>query len=156
MRGIAWKLTGCTALSVGSCLAQVANLTGTWDLNVGKSRWGRVQRPLAITVIIEHHEPALKYTGTIVYSAGEDTRTFGFEGAIDGKDYPITRSFGSGKIRIRRLDSRTTESVFRSDDGLWEEYARTSISADGKSLRREIRRKGPPGEMRWTEVYDKR
>lgn len=156
MRGIAWKLTGCTALSLGASLAQVANLSGTWDLNVGKSNWGKLQKPLAITVTIEHREPALKYTGTIVYSAGEDTRTFGFEGAIDGKEYPITRSFGSGKIRIRRLDPRTTESVFRSDDGLWEEYARTSISADGKTLRREIRRKGPEGEMRWTEVYDKR
>ncbi len=156
MGGTTRKLAGCIAFCLSTCLAQVADLSGTWDLNLDKSSWGQVQKPLAITVTIEHREPAIRYTGTIVYAAGEDTRTFSFQGAIDGKEYPITRSFGSGKIRIRRVNARTTESVFRSDDGQWEEVTRTSISVDGKTLRREIRRKGPPGELRWTEVYDKR
>ena len=143
------------AFSVGVCSAQIADLSGTWRLNVQKSRWGNLQKPFSILVTVEHKEPLLKYSGTMVYSGGEDTRTFAFSGAIDGKEYPITRSFGKGKVVIQRINNWTTESVFRSDDGQWSETTRTSLSRDGKQMRRTIRRKGPEGELNWTEVYEK-
>lgn len=143
------------ALSVGVCSAQVADLSGTWRLNVQKSRWGKVQKPFSVLVTVEHKEPLLKYSGTMVYSGGEDTRTFAFNGAIDGKEYPITRPIGKGKVVIQRINNWTTESIFRSDDGQWSETVRTSLSRDGKEMRRTIRRKGPEGELSWTEVYEK-
>jgi len=143
------------ACFVGVCSAQVADLSGTWRLNIQKSRWGNVQRPFSILVTVEHKEPVLKYSGTMVYSGGEDTRTFAFSGAIDGREYPITRSFGKGKIVIQRINNWTIEAKFRSDDGQRSEVVRTSLSRDGKVMRRSIRRNGPEGELSWTEVYER-
>jgi hypothetical protein len=144
------------AFSLSISQAQVINITGTWRLNVEKSRWGKIQKPVSVVVTIEHNEPALKYSGTMVYSEGEDTRTFSFDGAIDGKWYPGPRSYATGKLSMRRIDFRSMESTFRSDDGQWTEHIRTVISRNGKELRRTIRRTGPEGNLNWTEVYDKR
>jgi hypothetical protein len=142
--------------SFGTSWAQVASLSGTWQLNVEKSKWGKLQKPVTAVVSITHREPKLEYTGSIVYATGEDTRPFGFNGAIDGKEYPGTRSAGAGKITLKRVDDRTIFSHFRSDDGLFTEEATTSVSPDGKSMRRALQRKGPDGELKWTEVYEKR
>lgn len=131
------------------------DLTGDWHLNVEKSRWGSVSKPVSVVVHIEHREPALSYHGEIVY-ANEDTRQFGFAGAIDGKQYPLTRSYGEGKVTLKRLDVRTIESVFRSDSGGYTETARTSVSQDGKVLTRHLRLQGPDGVKTWTEVYERR
>jgi hypothetical protein len=109
-----------------------------------------------ITVTIDHKEPSFTYSGRLVYAEGEDTREFRFHGAIDGREYPVTRSFGAGKIVMTRVDHRTLSSVLRSDDGSWTENIRTTISRDGNVMRRSIRREGPSGEMEWTEVYERR
>ncbi|MEN6606483.1 MAG: hypothetical protein ABFD60_04515 [Bryobacteraceae bacterium] len=151
-----WAAVTAAAFSLSISQAQVINMSGTWNLNVQKSSWGKVQKPVSVLVTIEHDEPALKYSGNMVYFGGEDTRTFSFAGAIDGKWYPISRSYGSGKISMRRIDFRSMESEFRSDDGKWTEHIRTLVSRDGKELRRTIRRTGPEGNLNWTEVYDKR
>jgi hypothetical protein len=89
-------------------------------------------------------------------SEGEETLTFEFKGAIDGREYPVKRSMGSGKVRINRTDERTLNSVFKSDDGRWTETAKTSISTDGRTMRRTIRQDSPSGKMEWTEVYERR
>lgn len=153
---LATAALGLAALSTSICSAQVADLTGAWYLNVEKSKWGDVQKPVSILVTVNHKEPEIKYSGTMVYAGGEDTRTFAFSGAIDGKEYPMTRSFGDGKVSTTRVNPRTTASVFRSNDGRWEENIRTTISRDGKEMRRSIHRKGPEGELEWTEVYERK
>ena len=135
--------------------AQVASLNGTWNLNVEKSSWGKVQKPVTAVVTITHEEPRLQYTGSIVYASGEDTRPFSFAGAIDGKEYPVSRSVGPGKVTVKRIDNSTVFSLFRSDDGLFTEEATTSVSRDGKTMRRALRRDGPDGRLRWTEIWQK-
>lgn len=134
------------------CASSVLSLTGTWNLDVERSQWGQARKPLRVTVRVEHQEPALRYSGEVVYADGE-TREFSFDGAIDGNLYPAARSYGEGQIRIRRLSTSTVESVFTSTDGKFVETARTSISPDGKTLLRKIRVKEPAGEMHWNEVY---
>ena len=142
--------------SAATCVAQVVDLTGIWVLNVDKSKWGEVRKPVSITVTIDHREPALTYSGSMVYAEGEETREFRFSGAIDGREHPARRSFGEGKLVIKRVDGRTLASVFKSDDGGWTENVGTTISRDGTVMRRSIRREGPSGEMQWTEVYERR
>ena len=149
-------IVALTAVVLCMSAAQVADLSGAWHLNVEKSKWGKHPKPHSVVVNVEHHEPALKYSGTAVAANGEDTREFSFEGAIDGKEYPITGAFGDGKIAIRRVSPTTTASVFKSNDGNVVETATTTISADGRTLRREIKVKGPEGEVSWTEIYERR
>jgi len=134
---------------------QVSNLTGTWKLNVEKSRWGNMRKPVSGMIRIEHNEPALKYTGTLV-DAEQNTRTFDFDGAIDGKEYAVRRAYGDGHLAVRRINTRTTASVFRSNDGSYEQTATTTVSRDGGVLTRKLSRKGSEGDAAWTEVYDKR
>ncbi len=141
-------------LGAGLANAQVANMSGGWKLNASKSKFGKVRKPLSIVLVIEHAEPKLSYQGTIVY-AHEDSRDFFFEGLIDGKECPATRTFGEGKVAVRRVDPRTISAVFKTNDGLVTEYARTVVSSDGKLMRRRISRKDPSGEAIWTEVYER-
>lgn len=135
--------------------AQPGNLSGDWHLNVERSKWGQVRKPVSIVLRIEHREPELKYTGEVLY-ADDDSREFTFNGAVDGKEYSVTRSFGPGKVTIRRLDSATVESVMKSDDGHLVETARTILSQDGKTMTRRVRRQSPDGAKVWTEIYEKR
>jgi len=139
----------------GVCEAQSNNLSGSWHLNVDKSTWGTATRPQSVIVVIEHNEPNLQYRGTVTY-ANEDARDFGFSGAVDGKGYAMSRSYGEGTITLRRMDPWTIESVFKTEDGGSIETARTAISRDGKTLTRRLRLQSPEGVKTWTEIYERR
>ncbi len=154
MRKLAFTLSA--ALFLGAlCAAQPANLSGNWQLNVGRSKWGNVNRPVNIVLTIEHQEPGISYHGSILY-ANEEQRSFGFQGAIDGKPYPVSRSFGDGEIVLIRVNDRTIESTFRTPDGNYIETARTTISRDGQTLERRLRLVTPEGTRKWTEIYERR
>lgn len=135
--------------------APPANLSGDWHLNVERSRWGQMPKPHSVVLHIEHKDPALHYTGEVVY-ANEDTRDFAFDGAFDGKPYGMSRSFGHGMIVLKRVDLWTFESVMTSDNGEYVESARTSLSQDGRTMTRRLELRSPDGTKRWTEVYEKR
>ncbi len=134
---------------------QPANMGGTWKLNVDKSKWGKRDKPTQGDIQIEQHDPSFKYKGSVLNADGSDVRRFEFDGAIDGKSYPVSGPEGAGSITIKRVDANTIQSHYASKDGKVTEDATTSISRDGKELTRRIHRKGPNGDFTWTEVYDK-
>lgn len=146
----AWQLTA----------AQVPDLSGTWQLNVAKSHWAKHPKPASGMIKIEHHEPELKYSGTVIFptgvTGGEHARTFAFQGAIDGKEYPVTGTLGEGRMEFHRVNPAVVTSRFESNDGGLMQTARTTLSADGRTLVRDIHAKGPQGDESWTEVYDRR
>ena len=142
-------------LTWGVCAGQSQTFSGSWHLNVDKSRWGAATKPFSVVIVIDHREPAIEYQGSVTY-ANEESRAFGFAGAFDGKPYKMSRSFGDGEITLRRADALTFDSTFRSDDGQYIETARTSMSRDGKMLTRKLTVKTPDGTKSWFEVYEKR
>ena len=141
--------------------AQVSDMSGKWKLNVQQSRWGKHTKPDTGSVTIEHHEPALKYSGTITFpngapgEPGEANSTYTFDGAVDGKEYPVGGTLAEGSIVFRRVNASTISSVFKSSDGKLTQSARTTISADGKTMTRTIDEKGPKGSVSWTEIYER-
>ena len=141
-----------------SFAASVADMSGTWFLDVGKSRWGRHARPQSAVVNVDHHEPALKYSGTVVAASGsgETTQEFSFDGAIDGKEYAVTDTAGEKRMTFQRVNPSTVKSVLKAADGTVMETATTSISHDGKTMQRDIVAKGRDGDVSWTEFYDRR
>jgi hypothetical protein len=142
------------ALSLGICAAQVADLTGIWKLNVQKSSWGKRAKVVSALVNIEHREPSVKYSGTVV-DAQQEMRQFAFEGRIDGKQYPTTTSYGEGKVTLSRVDQRTVRAELRSNDGRSTQSITTTVSRDGRVMTRWFRFKTPDGTVSWTEVYEK-
>lgn len=147
-------------IAAAAWAAQIADMSGTWRLDVAKSKWGKHPKPTSEEVVIEHHEPELKYSGTIVFpsgpTGGEETKKFSFSGYIDGKEYPVFGSLGEGQMSIRRVNPNTTVWEFKPTNGSATETATTRISADGRLLIREVHGKGAHGETSWTEVYDRK
>ena len=82
------------------------NLSGTWMLDVNKSKWNAKARPNKVVLQIEHSEPKLKYTGTVT-DAKDAESTFSFDGAIDKKQYPLKESDGQRNITFSRLSATT-------------------------------------------------
>ena len=154
-RTLLWLGLLIAFLAVGVLTAQNTNLSGSWYLNVEKSQWGQMRKPISVVLEMQHREPALQYHGTVTYS-NEDTRDFAFEGAMDGKEYAMSRSYGTGTITMRRVDPFTIESTFKTPDGAYVETARTTVSRDGKSMTRRLRNRSPEGVKTWTEIYDRR
>jgi hypothetical protein len=134
---------------------QPADMTGAWRLDVASSSWGNAHRPLTVMMDIDHQEPVLRYSGSILY-ASEDTRQFAFDGRIDGREYFMERSFGAGRIVLRRLSPNSIRSVFRTNDSQYTETAVTTVSRDGRRLTRRIHVTGPAGDTHWTESYVRR
>ena len=156
---ISWRMLAGAAVLLGASAAQIADLSGTWHLNVAKSRWGKHPKPTEATITIEHHEPAFKYSGSIVFpngaGGGEETQTFAFDGAIDGKAYPVTGTAGEGMLAFRRDNPTAIASELKSSDGRLLETAKTIALPDGTMIR-EIHAKRPDGDIFWTEVYERR
>jgi hypothetical protein len=131
-----------------------ANMSGTWKLNVAKSKWHGKPAPHTVEFTILHNEPSLKYTGH-VSDFDEAETTFTFDGAIDGKEYPVKVEKAEQYMSFKRLSPYTVSSALRTADGKSSESATTTISMDGKALVRNITRKGPDGSKTWVEAYDK-
>jgi hypothetical protein len=150
-----FKLPALLLLAI-LCLGcvQAQNMSGTWKLNVEKSDWKGVRRPLTVVVTVEHREPILKYSGWVTYP-DSPPRGFSFDGALDGKPHPALRSYGPGSSQMRRLRWDAVRSDFRSDDGRFREDAETILSADGRQMTRLLHLNGPHGQEDWTEVYEK-
>ena len=129
-----------------------SDISGTWRLDIVRSVWGTRPKPVSVTLQVQHKEPALVYGGVVIYS-GEDARPFQFNGAIDGKAYPMSRSFGTGSVVLRRLDPLTFESIFTTADRTSVETTSTRVSPDGKTLTRHIRLKAGNSTTLSTEVY---
>ena len=151
------RIFSLLALPSLACLllaAEPASLSGTWVLDVHKSNFGKLRKPASGVIIIQHAEPKLRYTGTNTFS--NDKSEYRFDGLIDGKAYATTHASGPGTMAIKRLDPRTIESFYKADSGGYEESARTSISADSKTLTRKITVKAKDGTHSWTEVYSRK
>ena len=140
-----------TALTAGTA---PANISGAWRLNVERSLWGSRPRPLGVILRIQHNEPVLTYSGVVTYSS-EDARSFSFRGAIDDKPYSMERSFGNGTVVLRRIDTVTFQSVFRSADGASVETTRTTVTLDGRTLTRRIRLESRGVTSTSIEIYDR-
>lgn len=156
MRLLSWVvLAALLSVALGVYAGENANYSGTWHLDVAKSRWGSKPKPQSVVLVIDHKDPALHYRGTVTESS-ENTRDFTFDGAIDGKEYPMAGGAGPGMTTLRRVDENTIETDFRSTDGRRTETARTSLSRDGKVPTRTIREKTPEaGTKTWVEIYER-
>ena len=140
-------------LSTG-CSRATPNLSGTWDLNLEKSHWPAQPQIARVQVVVDHRHPAILYAGTVLYTDGSE-RQFGFDGSVDGKQYPALRSFGVATIAMRRINANSIASVAMSPDRTYVESAVMSMGREGRSLRRDVHLIFPGGSKSWLEIYDR-
>lgn len=131
-------------------------MSGTWKLNIKKSKFEKNAAPHDVQLKIDHNEPSLSYSGSVTGSQEGHPDTFDFRGAIDEKIYPVKENANTGRtIKFKRKSSNAVES-WSSDANNMEEYAVTTVSGDGKTLTRTMTVKHKDGTRRsWTEHYDK-
>jgi hypothetical protein len=148
------RLVVLAALSASVSAAQAPSFTGLWKLNVARSKWGGKQVPSGVIVEIDHREPSLKYSGTVVNVHGEE-RGFEFAGATDGKAHAAVRPCGEGKVILERVGPYVILTTFKSNDGAVIERTRMTLSRDSRTLTYEVRVTDRGRNIRWTEVYEK-
>jgi hypothetical protein len=130
-----------------------ADLSGTWKLNVQKSDAGSQRAPQSVVVTVVHNEPAIKWTGEFVDAQGQ-SHPISVDGIIDGKPRPDKGANG-GTLLLKRIDSRSIENDWTSDDGKSTEKSTLTISADGSTVTRKTSGATPDGNWTTTEVYEK-
>ena len=152
------SLISCLILAAVGLAADVANMSGTWVLNLKRSKFdSKMTSPGTVILEIQHNEPSLKYSGTVSRAGEKEPTKFEYSGAIDGKQYQAKEDQNTRTIVFRRRTQRSVESHSTLQDGKSKEYALITMSRDGKTLNRQIKFTDPNGAVRqWTEVYEKK
>jgi len=88
------------ALSVG-LLAAESPFSGTWKLNVGKSKM-IPPAPQGETVVVDANENSIKVTDDIIDAKGQPMK-LSYEAKFDGKDYPATGSPDMDSVSFKRI-----------------------------------------------------
>ena len=106
--------------------------TGTWKLNLAKSKYDPGPPLKSLTVTFEETEDGLTVTSQVVEADGT-SRTVHYAAKFDGKDYPVTGSPTYDAVVVKRIDRRTIEST-RKLGGKSVQTVRSVVSANGRSI----------------------
>jgi hypothetical protein len=131
------------------------SLVGTWKLNLAKSAWGKVPAPKEDTLVVtQDDEMGLKWMASGVSANGEQF-SYGFEGAADGKDYPMKSPNNEAVIGFTRAYRRIDGTLRAIDkkDGAVIQTSTTAVSDDGQTMTIQFVRSAEG--MTWTEVLDR-
>ncbi len=123
---IAFVLTA--AGNVG--FAQTDPHSGTWVLNLEKSKYAPGTAPKSQTSVFTADGQGIKVVTNAVLASGpsktEYTATF------DGKDHPVKGNADWDTTALKRVDARTIEFT-RKKGGKVVQTARSEVAADGKT-----------------------
>jgi hypothetical protein len=116
------------AANVG--LAQTDPHSGTWVLNLEKSKYAPGTAPKSQTTVFSADAKGIKVVTDAVTASGpsktEYTATF------DGKDHPVKGNADWDTTALKRIDARTIEFT-RKKGGKVVQTATSAVAADGKT-----------------------
>jgi hypothetical protein len=129
-------LVGIAVASGGSCVASAADtsspLTGTWILNVAKSKFDPGPAPKSDSRTYVESAQGVTVTVNVVSASGSTISEHSTY-AYDGKDYPITGNPREDALSLKRLNARTTIITQKLSGKVVGTETRV-ISADGKVM----------------------
>jgi hypothetical protein len=133
MLGVMVTLGVVLGASLGDVSAQASNpRSGTWKLNLAKSKYDPGPAPQSNTMKIEASGDGEKATTEGVNAAGAPTKTE-YTAQYDGKDYPMTGSQNADMVSLKRIDARTMERTDKKGEKVVVTSTRV-ISEDGKTM----------------------
>jgi len=157
LRQLAIPIVILLGSSAGAALPQKSkahkNASGTWNLDVAKSEFGEAPKPKSGHLTVAIKGKRLSWTSDIVGTDGTHLKKF-FDGAIDGKAYPVRSEPEAGAISASYTLNKdgTTHAIFKSSTGRME--TTISISRDAKTLMIENELIDNSGErVTWSEMW---
>ncbi len=158
MRMSAGLIFGMALLGAGLLQAEPdsgnkPDLSGKWELNVGKSKFGKMPAPTRMTLESTKRGSTFHSVQSTYDQAGGPNAVEG-DWFMDGKQHPIG---SDGKMTsMSKWDGNTIVSERRSKDGTYDELIRVQISDDGKTATEDIKLKSPNGNNSSTLVWDRK
>jgi hypothetical protein len=155
------KLCVLTVAAVLPLLAAGDNpASGTWKLDVTKSKFSPGPAPKSATLTIDADGDKVKTTFEEV--AADDTKSgYQYTANLDGKDYPITGSAAPDRLRgadsvvLRRNGSHAYGAMFKKSGQVMMTNM-TTVSKDGKTLTLVVNGADAKGEpVKLMLVWDK-
>ena len=146
------KILGMFALGMTLWAADPA--TGTWNLNVAKSKYTPGPPPKSATTTYAETADGIKRSGQTVDAEGKTT-SMEYTAKLDGKEYPVTGSDAYDMISVKKKDDRTAEATLKKA-GKVVATARRVVSTDGKTMTLTTTGMNPKGQkMRNVAVFEK-
>jgi hypothetical protein len=127
---------------------------GTWELNVGKSKFNPTAPVRSLTMTRGAAEGGVNLTTTGEQADGTKINS-SYSAKYDGKDYPVTGASWD-TISIKQVDSNTFTTVTKKTGGKYKSTGRTVISKDGMTMTttsKGINAEGKP--FNYTMVWEK-
>ena len=140
---------------VSQVLAQAADpSSGTWELNLAKSKFDPGPAPKSQTRTYEVADGAVKMSAKGVTAEGKEMQ-INYTGSFDGKDFPVTGNPDADTISLKRIDDSTVEATLKKAGKVVSTATRV-ISKDGKVLTVKTKGTNAKGEkVNNTLVFDK-
>ena len=134
--------------------ANKPDFTGTWELNVNKSRFGSMPKPSRMTLEASRKGDVLHSVQTSYDAQAGGPNAVEGEWYLDGQERPIGTD---GKmIGLSRWEANTLVSMRRSADNSMKETIRLTMSGDGKTATEEIVTKSPNGQNKAKLIWERR
>ena len=143
----------CAALTQAMASAQQKpDFSGNWVLNAEKSDFGPIPPPQCVGLTIAHREPefVIEETGAKSAACGGLKLTY----TIGGPPISYTTPAGVRNRARATWEEAALVTQRAGDDGISVRVAST-LSADGKTLVRELHGEAEQGSADWTWVYDR-
>jgi hypothetical protein len=131
MKTLVALVVGAVVLSSPALNAQADRLTGTWVLNVAKSRYEPGPAPKQQVSVYEAVGQGVKVTVTGTRADGKKT-AYSFTANFDGKDVPVTGNPEWDTVAVRSTGTDTLEFT-RKKGGKVVQTATLVLAKDGKS-----------------------
>jgi hypothetical protein len=139
-------LIGLTTLAAATVLAQTVDpATGTWELNLAKSKFipaRMAPRSQTRTYRVEGNQDIARHTG--VDAQGNPT-LIEFTATLDGKVCPLKGYADWDAISMKKIDGYTTEFT-QYRDGKATLFGKRVVSKDGKTMTVSAQGAGANGE----------
>jgi hypothetical protein len=149
-------ITLFAVVGASAARAQSNPLTGTWKLNLEKSKYEPGPAPKSLTRTVDANAEGAKYSFEGVAADGKAI-AYGFSVKFDGKDNAISGSMPSGAdtIAAKRVDERHFAASVKKG-GKEIGTSKVSVSADGKTTTVESTGTSASGaKVHEVQVFDK-
>jgi hypothetical protein len=143
-----------TALTLLVATAAADQLSGTWKMNAGKSKYSPGPATKDLTVVVESDQNNYKLDATGTDGDGKPIHVQ-YSAKFDGKDYPATGIANADTVSMKRIDANTIETT-QKKDGKVVMTITTKVSNDGKTRTSTWRGKNAEGkDVHNVVVFDK-
>ena len=124
-------VVGLLTIGPDAALAQENLHSGTWVLNVAKSKYSPGPPPKEQTTVFTAQGDSFKASTKGTSADGKPTMTE-YTASFDGKDHPVKGNPDWDSVAVKRIDSHTIEFT-RKRGGKVVQTATSVVSKDGKT-----------------------